>query len=366
MTSPTTQVNSSCRMMVKSSSSVRQSFMASDKFYRMSPIQVVQHGPALSAGQPSFKKRFAFARILAGILFVQLDTKARFLRKRDESILNNRLRHSFDQIIPEGNIRSMEFEHEKIRDGSAEMRGSQSSDWTTDVVRRNRNGLSVRKMRNVARHRQASDLLQVWGNDSHSMRLQNLSESFKQIEVFASSDRDSDLRTHRSQGSDAFGRDRILEPQKPERFQSACNLDHVTDAVAPVAIDGDVRVSANGFVNGANQSNHAINRSICKATVVRIRTFRARHVEIKLQGCVPLRPHRNRLLTVIVRRGWCGPLGLTEIILRSLLATVPHPRRLTRTKNFVQVFERFASMAIGIDSYLIPELSAEQSINRYL
>src|SRR5207253_6888991 len=109
----------------------------------------------------------------------------------------NRLRHSFDQIIPEGNIRSMEFEHEKIRDGSAEMRGSQSSDWTTDVVRRNRNGLSVRKMRNVARHRQASDLLQVWGNDSHSMRLQNLSESFKQIEVFASSDRDSDLRTHR-------------------------------------------------------------------------------------------------------------------------------------------------------------------------
>jgi len=32
-------------MMVKSSSSVRQTFMASDKFYRMSPIQVVQHGP---------------------------------------------------------------------------------------------------------------------------------------------------------------------------------------------------------------------------------------------------------------------------------------------------------------------------------
>src|SRR5205085_762756 len=266
MTSPTTQVNSSCRMMVKSSSSVRQSFMGSDKFYRMSPIQVVQHGPAISAGSHSFKKRFAFARILAGNLFVQLDTKA-------------------------------------------------------------------------------SALLQVWGTDPQSMRLQNLSKSFKQIEVFASSDRDSDLRTHRSQGIDAFGRDRILEPQKPERFQSACNLDHVTDAVAPVAIDGDVRVSANGFVNGANQSNHAINRSICKATVVRIRTFGARHVKIKLQSCVPLRPHRNRLLTVIVRRGWRGPLGLTEIIPRSLLATVPNPRRLTRTKNFVQVFERFASMA---------------------
>src|SRR5438034_919643 len=169
-----------------------------------------------------------------------------------------------------------------------------------------------------------------------------------------------------SQGIDASGRDRILEPQKPETFQSACNLDHVTNAVAPVAIDGDVRISANGFVNGANQSNHAINRSICKATVVRIRTFGARHVKIKLQSCVPLRPHRNRLPTVIVRRGWRGPLGLTEIIPRSLLAPVPHPRRLTRTKDFVQVFERFASMAIGIDSYLIPELSAEQSINRYL
>src|SRR5881227_558339 len=94
---------------------------------------------------------------------------------RDKSVLDNGLRHSFDQIIPEGNIRSMEFEHEKIRDGSAEMRGSQSSDWTTDVVRRNRNCLSVRKMRDVARHHQAPDLLQVWGNDSHSMRLQNLS-----------------------------------------------------------------------------------------------------------------------------------------------------------------------------------------------
>src|SRR2546425_415043 len=269
MTSPTTQVNSSCRMMVKSSSSVRQSFMGSDKFYRMSPIQVVQHGPAISAGSHSFKKRFAFARILAGNVFVQLDAKARFLRERDKSVLDNGLRHSFDQIIPEGNIRSMEFEHEKIRDGSAEMRGSQSSDWTTDVV-------------------------------------------------------------------------------------------------APVAIDGDVRVSANGFVNGANQSNHAINRPICKPTVVRIRTFGARHVKIKLQSCVPLRPHRNRLLTVIVRRGWRGPLGLTEIIPRGLLAPVPHPRRLTRTKDFVQVFERFASMAIGIDSHLIPELSAEQSINRYL
>src|SRR5947209_11415909 len=111
----------------------------------------------------------------------------------------------------------MEFEHEKIRAGSAEMRSSQSSDWAAYIVRRDRNGLSVGKMRDVARHRQASDLLQVWGNDSHSMRLQNLSESFKQIEVFASSDRDSDLRTHRSQGIDAFGRDRILEPQKDRK-----------------------------------------------------------------------------------------------------------------------------------------------------
>src|SRR5947208_16238292 len=235
----------------------------------------------------------------------------------------------------------MEFEHEKIRDGSAEMRGSQSSDWTTDVVRRNRNCLSVGKMRDVDRHRQAPDLLQVWGDDSHGMRLQNLSDSFKQIEVYASTNRDSDLRAHRSQGSDAFGRDRILEPQKPERFQSACNFDYVTDAVTPVAIDGDVRVSANGFVNGANQSNHAINRPICKATVVRIRTFGTRHVEIKLQGCVPLRPHCNRLPTVTVRRGWFGPLGLTEIILRSLLATVPHPRRRPRTKTFSRVSDRY-------------------------
>src|SRR2546421_1507233 len=366
MTSPTTQVNSSCRMMVKSSSSVRQSFMALDSLPDESNSKWSSMAPAISAGSHSFKKRFAFARILAGNLFVQLDTKARFLRERDESILDNGLRHSFDQVIPEGDIRSMEFEHEKIRDGSAEMRGSQSSDWTTDVVWRHRNGLSVRKMRDVARHRQASDLLQVWGNDSHSMRLQNLSESFKQIEVFASSDRDSDLRTHRSQGIDAFGRDRILEPQKPERFQSACNFDHVTDAVAPVAIDGDVRVSANGFVNGANQSNHAINRPICKATVVRIRTFGTRHVEIKLQGCVPLRAHCNRLHKVTVRRGGHGTIGLTAIIHPRFLAPVPHPRRLTRTKDFVQVFERFASMAIGIDSHLIPELSAEQSINRYL
>src|SRR5205814_2938189 len=291
--------------------------------------------PAISAGRHSFKKRFAFARILAGNLFVQLDTKARFLRERDESILDNGLRHSFDQVIPEGDIRSMEFEHEKIRDGSAEMRGSQSSDWAAYVVWRYRNCLSVRKMRNVARHRQASDLLQVWGNDSHSMRLQNLSESFKQIEVFASSDRDSDLRTHRSQGIDAFGRDRILEPQKPERFQSACNIDHVTDAVAPVAIDGDVRVSANGFVTGANQSNHAINRPICKATVVRIRTFGTRHVEIKLQGCVPLRPHCNRLPTVTVRPGVHVTFGVTEIILRSSLLTAPNARALPSSQDCV-------------------------------
>src|SRR5207237_9853109 len=132
MTSPTTQVNSSCRMMVKSSSSVRQSFMGSDKFYRMSPIQVVQHGPAISAGSHSFKKRFAFARILAGNLFVQLDTKARFLRKRDESILDNGLGHSFDQVIPEGAIGSMEFEHKKIGDGEAELRGGKRSTSHTD------------------------------------------------------------------------------------------------------------------------------------------------------------------------------------------------------------------------------------------
>src|SRR5947199_10349040 len=114
MTSPTTQVNSSCRMMVKSSSSVRQTFMASDKFYRMSPIQVVQHGPAISAGQPSFKKTFTFPRILAGNLFGQLDTKARFLGKRDESILDNGLRPSFDQLIPEADIRSIESEQKQI------------------------------------------------------------------------------------------------------------------------------------------------------------------------------------------------------------------------------------------------------------
>src|SRR5437867_13039594 len=110
MTSPTTQVNSSCRMMVKSSSSVRQSFMGSDKFYRMSPIQVVQHGPAISAGQPSFKKRFAFARILAGNPFVQLDTKPRFLRKPNESIRVNGFRHPLDRSIPEGDTGTMDLD----------------------------------------------------------------------------------------------------------------------------------------------------------------------------------------------------------------------------------------------------------------
>src|SRR5207247_2721754 len=101
MTSPTTQVNSSCRMMVKSSSSVRQSFMASDKFYRMSPIQVVQHGPAISAGSHSFKKRFAFARILAGNLFVQLYTKDLLLYKLEESIHDKSNIYSLHQSMPD-------------------------------------------------------------------------------------------------------------------------------------------------------------------------------------------------------------------------------------------------------------------------
>src|SRR5438309_11999641 len=99
MTSPTTQVNSSCRMMVKSSSSARQSFMGSDKFYRMGPIQVVQHGPAISAGSHSFKTRFAFARILVGNLSDRLDTKDRFRRERDECLLDTEPRCSFAQSL---------------------------------------------------------------------------------------------------------------------------------------------------------------------------------------------------------------------------------------------------------------------------
>ena len=45
---------------------------------------------------------------------------------------------------------------------------------------------------------------------------------------------------------------------------------------------------------------------------------------------------------------------------------MPNPRRLTRTKDFVQTFQRLASVTIGIDSDLVPKLSGEQAIDRYV
>src|ERR1700758_3523164 len=114
---------------------------------------------------------------------VQRHTQARFFGNLDKSVLNNRLWHSFDQIIPERNLRRMKLEQEKIRNRSAEMCRSQSPHWAADIVRRHRNGFAISKFRNAARHRKPANLLQIRSRDPERMLCQNLAKPLKEKKI---------------------------------------------------------------------------------------------------------------------------------------------------------------------------------------
>src|SRR5215470_16630147 len=203
MTSPTTQVNSSRRIMEKSSSSLCQVFTVSlgmlsalrskrstncattstlgsvlaNAFYRTGAG--ILHDPRVPSG--SLEERLAFARIFAGNFLVQLDSQARLLRQPDRPVLNDRLRNTFHQVIPERHVRSMKLEHKEIWDRRAEVCRSQGPDRAADTVWRHRDGLRIRKLRDLTRNRQPSDFLYIRRRDSHGVRLQYFSKSFEQI-----------------------------------------------------------------------------------------------------------------------------------------------------------------------------------------
>src|ERR1700739_126382 len=186
ITSPTTQVNNSWRMVAKSSSLEFESFM----------IFAIRYFS-------SFKERFAWASIPASDLLVQRDSQARIIGQSNRAVPDDRRRDALHQVIPERHVRGVEFKHQKIWDRGAEMCGRQSPDGAADVVGSHGDGLRVGKLRNLLGDSQASYLLQARGRDPHGVRAQDFMKSFEAIQVLAGGHRNFHSGTHDPSGFEA-------------------------------------------------------------------------------------------------------------------------------------------------------------------
>ena len=87
-------------------------------------------------------------------------------------------------------------------------------------------------------------------------------KSFEQEQILARGNRNANLRIHFFQCRHILWCHRIFEPQQAKRLELSRDLDYITRVVAPMAIDGNIGIHANGFACRGDQANAIIDRAI--------------------------------------------------------------------------------------------------------
>ena len=149
----------------------------------------------------------------------------------------------------------------------------------------------------------------------------------------------------------------------------------VRDLVAPVAVEGDVDLVADGVDHRRGELDHVADLGPRQRPRGRVLLVRRRHVEVELQraeaevGDHLLRPRRVHLGREDLVRDALGVgapvLGVADRARRDRLRRLGTPARRPLDHRRVHRVQRLARVAVGVHAHRVTEATAEQPVDRH-
>ena len=265
----------------------------------------------------------------------------------------------------------MPLEREEVRDRGRDVHGGDRADRAGDAVRRDRDVVRVGEVGDPARLEQSAGLLQVRRGDLDRAGLERLAEAVPQVAVLAGRDRRRRRRRDPAQRGDVLGRDRVLQPQQPERLELVREPLRVGDLVAPVAVERDVDLVADGVDHRGGEVDHLADLGPGQRARRRVLHVRRRDVEVELQraeaelGDDLARPRGVELggEHLVGRRLRVGAtvLGRADRAGLHRLGRLLAPARGARDHRRVHRLQRLARVAVGVHAHAVAEATTEQA-----